>query len=323
MASLEAASMDLLEPAAKGWEKKCSPTCSSQTDKKNCLFHTLTKIMIKNIFEKVLDLTLTPTENDRYDSCMPLTIPARVSGYRDGKYPLNVEKRIKLFYYLFSLLEYTNTINVSDALLLLDMPTEKRDIDSRVKPGKNKVYLRTIQYKDDRLLLAMREEFLAKSETFTWKHVHIQMDMESEDFEPIKIQVLAPILSLNLYFEMGLEEVSEDKLPRHIVLITGLDDENIHIKNTWGKLLHEVPWSDEIILEDGNNYKVTDLHTILPMKKGHEVKSGETGEYNVRNIGTLFHFVEEYVSIYPTIFRGGKSRTRRRRAKRRTKRYRS
>lgn len=204
------------------------------------------------------------------------------------------------------------------------MPIDKHDIDRRVKPGLNKVHFPTIQYSRDPLLLAMREEFLAKSEPFTWKQVHLQMDMEPEDFEPIKVKVLAPILSLNLYFEMGLEEVSEHSLPRHIVLITGLDDENIHIKNTWGKLLHEVTWRDEIILEDGNNYKVTDLHTILPMKKGHEVKSGEIkGEYDVRNTDNLFDFVTDYTSIYPTIFRGGKSRKRRKRAKIRTKRYRS
>lgn len=316
------ASLDLLQPAKKGWTKGCSPTCSTQTDKKNCGFHVLTKILMKNVFEKVLDLTLTPEENDRYDLCMPLTVPARSRGYPDGKYPLNAEKKVKLFYYLFSLLEYTNSRKVSDALSLLDMPINKSDIDQRVKPGSNKVHFPTIQYSRDPLLLAMREEFLAKSEPFTWKHVHIQMDMAPEDFEPIKMQVLAPILSLNLYFEMGLEEVSKDLLPRHIVLITGLDDENIHIKNTWGKLLHEVPWRDEIILEDGHTYKVTDLHTILPMKKGHEVKSRETGEYDVRNTDNLFDFVDEYATIYPTILSGGKSRKRKKHAKRRTKRYR-
>ena len=269
----------------------------------------------ENVFEKVLDLRLTPQENDLYDLCMPLTIPPRSRGYPDGKYPLNAEKKVKLFYYLFSLLEYTNRRQVSDALSLLDMPIYKADIDQRVKPGSNKVHFPTIQYSRDPLLLAMREEFLAKSQPFTWKHVHLQMDMESEYFEPIKMQVLAPILSLNLYFEMGLEEVSKRAVPRHIVLITGLDDKNIHIKNTWGKLLHEVPWSDVIILDDGHTYKVTDLHTILPMKKDRQVESRKetdevryTYEYDRRYIGELFAFVGEYVSSYP--LRGGKSRKR-------------
>lgn len=311
------ASLDILQPE-KGWAKTCSPTCSNQTDKNNCGFHTLTKMLMKNVYEKVLDLTLTPEENDRYDLCMPLTIPARSRGYPDGKYPLNAEKRIKLFYYLFSLLEYTNSRQVSDALSLLDMPIDKHDIAGRVKPG-SKVHFPTIQYSNDPLLLAMREEFLAKN-PFTWKHVHIQMDMD--DFEPIKVKVLAPILALNLYFEMGLEDI-EHAGPRHIVLITGLDHKNIHIKNTWGKLLHETPWSNEIELEDGHNYKVTDLHTILPMRKdsvinGRELKKRKetdevqyTYEYDVRHIDDLFDFVEKYVSVYPT--RGGRTRRKRKR----------
>lgn len=94
------ASLEELQPSEKGWTKGikgCSPTCSNQTDKKNCLFHVLTKILMKNVFEKVLDLTLTPEENDRYDLCMPLTVPDRSRGYPDGKYPLNAEKRVNYF----------------------------------------------------------------------------------------------------------------------------------------------------------------------------------------------------------------------------------
>jgi hypothetical protein len=252
---------------------------------------------------------------------MPLTIPARASGYRDGKYPLNAEKRIKLFYYLFSLLEYTNSRQVSDALSLLDMPIETRDIEARFQKGKNKVYFRTIQYRDDPLLLAMRKEFLAKSSHLTWNHIHLQMD--SIDFEQIKSNILAPILALNLYFELGLEEIEDDDkddaVPkRHIVLITGIDDKTVHIKNTWGTLLDKVPWSEQITL-DPDEFKITDLHTILPMTKGSEVKS----EYDAQNIDELFSFIAEYPSIYASLPRGGKSRTRRRRAKRRTYRYRS
>ncbi len=307
------ASLELLQP--KGWTKGCSPTCSNQTDKNNCGFHTLTKMLIKNVFEKVLDLRLTPEENDRYDLCMPLTVPARSRGYPDGKYPLNAEKKVKLFYYLFSLLEYTNSRRVSDALSLLHMPTD--DITERVQKGPNKVYFPTIQYSRDPLLLGMKEEFLAKSSHLTWNHIHLEMD--SVKFEPIKEKVLVPILALNLYFEMGLEEINDedddDVIPkRHIVLITGLDDKNIHIKNTWGKLLHEVPWSDVIILEDGHNYKVTDLHTILPMRKGSEVES----EYDARNIDALFDFITKYASN-PSLSRGGTRRKRK--SKRRT--YRS
>jgi hypothetical protein len=270
-------------------------------------------MLIKNVFEKVLDLRLTPEENDRYDLCMPLTVPARSRGYPDGKYPLNAEKKVKLFYYLFSLLEYTNSRRVSDALSLLDMPTD--DISERVQKGPNKVYFPTIQYSRDPLLLRMKEEFLAKSSHLTWNHIHLEMD--SVNFEPIKQNVLAPILALHLYFELGLEEIDEidddDAIPkRHIVLITGMDDKTIHIKNTWGTLLDKVPWSEKIML-DGTVYKVTDLHTILPMAKGSKVKS----KYDARNIDALFSFITEY-SSNPSL-RGGTRRKRK--SKRRT--YRS
>lgn len=283
--------------AERVWTKGCSPTCSNQTDKNNCVYHTLTKIIIKNVFEKVLDLRLTPQENDRYDLCMPLTIPPRVSGYRDGKYPLNAEKRIKLFYYLFSLFEYTNSKRVSEALSLLDMPTNM----SEIPKGRTKGYFRAVQYIDDKVLHAMKREFLAKSTGLTWKHIHLQMDMD--DFEPIKQNVLAPILALNLYFELGLSDV-EEETDKHIVLITGLDDETIHIKNTWGTLLDKVRW-DETILLDHHTFQVTDLHTILPMPKGSEVKS----EYDVRNVDELFAFVADY-----TFPKGGR-RTRKRRTR--------
>ena len=309
------ASLEALQPATvQGWKGECSPTCSNQTDKNNCRVHVLTKILMKNAFEQVLDLRLTPVENDRYDLCMPLLVPPRLRGYifTPGRYPMNAEKKVKLFYYLFSLLEYKKQ-DVSDALSLLDMP-----LDAPVKKGK--VNFSTIQYVDDEVLLGMREEFLAKSKHLLWKHVHLQMD-DIEDFDMIKTKVLEPILALNLYFEMGLVEKpkSEDEVPkRHIVLITGFDKDTIHIKNTWGTLLHKVAFGDTIKLEDGDSYEVTDLHTILPMVKKEGAE--ETGEFGVRDLDAIFTFVEDYVSSYPSIFKGGKSRKNRKSRKRKSKR---
>ena len=44
------ASLELLQP--QGWTKTCSPTCSNQTDKNNCGFHVLTKILMKMYLKK-------------------------------------------------------------------------------------------------------------------------------------------------------------------------------------------------------------------------------------------------------------------------------
>jgi hypothetical protein len=139
--------------------------------------------------------------------------------------------------------------------------------------------------------------------------------MDDVDFESIKRGFLEPILGLNLYIEMGLVEVmpevltddeSEEVSPgRHIVLITGFDEETVHIKNTWSyPVLLKIPWRKFIKLDDGKGWRITDLHTILPIK--------ERVNYDVRNIDKLFPFIAEY----SLPFKGG--RTRRRKSKRRT-----
>ena len=63
----------------------CSPTISLQRDRPDCLLHTLSKLLIKNVFEKVLDLKLTKEENVQYETCMPLLIPQRHRPMNESK----------------------------------------------------------------------------------------------------------------------------------------------------------------------------------------------------------------------------------------------
>jgi hypothetical protein len=217
-----------------------------------------------------------------------------------------------LFYYLFSLIESTNTRNIEEALALLkQMPWHGNYV---TMPSRTYREVKILE-EDRALFREVRREFLDKSSVMEWKHLHITMD--DVPFEPMK-PVLESILRLNLYIEMGLEEelteeeYDEDKKPgRHIVLITGFDRETIHIKNTWDyKLTIHVPWDKTITLDDGKQWIITDLHFILPIEKGQVIES----EYDGRNIDTLFPFIAEY----RLPIRGGKTRRLR---KKRTYRY--
>jgi hypothetical protein len=225
--------------------------------------------------------------------------------------------KIMLFYYLFSLIESTDSRNIPEALALIkEMPFHGNYV-----PGRSKTYREVKILEEDKpLFREVKREFLAKSSAMDWKHIHIAMD--DVPFEPIKGAVLEPILRLNLYIEMGLEEelteeeYDEDKEPgRHIVLVTGFDEENIHIKNTWDyKVTIKVPWGESIQLDDGKQWKITDLHLLLPVKGPSE----GTSEYDGRNIEELFPFVAEY--RLPVL--GGKTR-RFRSKKHKSYRYRS
>ena len=308
------ASLDKLEPeqAESNSEVEvlgsCSPTISLQRDRGDCLLHVLPKLIIKNVFEKVLDLKLTKEDDKKYDTCMPLTIPARQRGFVLDKCSKKGYVKIMLFYYLFSLIEISNFRKINQALSLVSVMPE----DVAYAPGPRRNTYREVNILDERLFRAVKEEFLAKSSHLEWKHLHVTMDMD--DFESIKTNFLEPILRLNLYIELGLQEETEDKPGLHIVLITGFDKENIHIKNTWSyPVLLKVPWGETIMLDDGKVWKITDLHTILPMLKGRDIES----EYDNRNIENLFPFIAEYrIPI-----KGGK--TRRFRSKKSTYRYRS
>jgi len=295
----------------------CTPTISLQRDRNDCLLHTLSKLLIKNVFEKVLDLKLTKEDEKNYVRCMPLLIPKRLSRMDEEKCSRKGYIKIMLFYYLFSLIESTDSRNIEEALALVkEMPFHGNYV-----PGHSKTYREVKILEEDKpLFREIKREFLAKSSRLDWKHLHISMDIVP--FEGIKETVLEPILRLNLYIEMGLEEelteeeYDADKKPgRHIVLLTGFDEENIHIKNTWDyKLNIKVPWGKSIPLDDGKQWIITDLHLLLPVKGPVEV----TSEYDGRNIDELFPFIAEY--RLPVL--GGKTR-RFRSKKNKTYRYRS
>jgi hypothetical protein len=111
--------------------------------------------------------------------------------------------------------------------------------------------------------------------------------------------------------EILTDDESEVSPGRHIVLITGFDEENVHIKNTWSyPVLLKCPWRETITLDDGKKWRITDLHTILPTL----IKKVKESTYTRRNIDELFPFIK----TYRPPFRGG---TRRVHKKRRT--YRS
>jgi len=267
--------------------------------------------LIKNVFEKVLDLKLTKEDETNYNKCMPLIIPKRLSRMDEEKCSRKGYIKIMLFYYLFSLIESTDSRNIQEALeLVKEMPFHGNYV-----PGRSKTYREVKIVEEDKpLFREVKREFLAKSSAMDWKHIHITMD--NVTFEPIKGAVLEPILRLNLYIEMGLEEeYDEDKEPgRHIVLLTGFDEENIHIKNTWDHTLTiKVPWGESIQLDDGKQWKITDLHLLLPVKG-----PVEGSEYDGRNIDELFSFIADY--HLPII--GGKTR-RFRSKKHKSYRYRS
>jgi len=309
------ASLDRLESAEESKPEtgeidvlgSCTPTVSLQRDRPDCLLHTLSKLLIKNVFEKVLDLKLTKKDEEKYETCMPLLIPKRLSRMNEEKCSRKGYIKIMLFYYLFSLIESTDSRTIPEALALVkEMPFHGNYV-----PGRSKTYREVKILEEDKPLFSeIKREFLAKSSAMDWKHIHIAMD--DVPFEPIKGAVLEPILRLNLYIEMGLEEelteeeYDADKEPgRHIVLVTGFDEENIHIKNTWDyKVTIKVPWGKTIPLDDGQQWKITDLHLLLP------VKGRVTGsEYDGRNIEELFPFVAEY--HLPVL--GGKTRRFRKR----------
>uniref|UniRef100_A0A6C0I0C3 Uncharacterized protein n=1 Tax=viral metagenome TaxID=1070528 RepID=A0A6C0I0C3_9ZZZZ len=306
------ASLDKLTPESEETGEivvsgACSPTITFQGERSDCLLHTLSKLLIKNVFEKVLDLKLNEDEETEYDKCMPLTIPARPRGF-EGKCSEKGYIKIMLFYYLFSLIEISNSRNIEQAIALLTMP----ETIEFVRGPRTNTY-RQVNIINIPLFRKVKVEFLEKSRHLKWKHIHISMD--DVDFESIKRGFLEPILGLNLYIEMGLVEVmpevltddeSEEVSPgRHIVLITGFDEETVHIKNTWSyPVLLKIPWREFIKLDDGKGWRITDLHTILPIK--------ERVNYDVRNIDKLFPFIAEY----SLPFKGG--RTRRRKSKRRT-----
>jgi hypothetical protein len=306
------ASLDKLTPESEETGEivvsgACSPTITFQGERCDCLLHTLSKLLIKNVFEKVLDLKLNEDEETEYDKCMPLTIPASSRGF-EGKCSEKGYIKIMLFYYLFSLIEISNSRNIEQAIALLTMP----ETIEFVRGPRTNTY-RQVNIINIPLFRKVKVEFLEKSRHLKWKHIHISMD--DVDFESIKRGFLEPILGLNLYIEMGLVEVmpevltddeSEEVSPgRHIVLITGFDEETVHIKNTWSyPVLLKIPWRKFIKLDDGKGWRITDLHTILPIK--------ERVNYDVRNIDKLFPFIAEY----SLPFKGG--RTRRRKSKRRT-----
>jgi hypothetical protein len=271
-----------------------SHTRTRQGETTTCRFHTLSKMIIKAIFED--DLKLNDIENERYKRCMPLETP--VTSKNNKPYsPFTCSKngyiKIMLFYYFFYLAQQIDSskINGPGIQALLAMPPLNPTV-TEINEGS----------------FAHLKPLAAKTPFFGY-----QIMLDTTELGNILEHVIIPILGLGFYLELGLVstraelpvgtddsvdlDASDEEPERpseHIVLIVGAEGDNVVIKNTWNDAENVIPFDGGIVLEK-EYFKVYDLFFILPHNFGKYV-------YNSTDIEQVYGAI---ASIRP---KGGKKR---------------
>jgi len=320
----------------------CTPMRTNQCDTPHCKYHTFPKMIIKNVFEVVLDLSLTPEENEQYKKCMenPLTS-------RNRSYSLDCSEmgfiKIMLFYYLYDLCTMIGN-DYENLDFMLTMPTSKKEINTFLRSRRLRVG-KSIKVLDQSIFDEVKAEFLKKKSKFEWVYFSMSLDSTKDSDEEtfrsgIIHTLLTSVIDLKLYIELGLETVPESTTESesdsesesvvkestpHIVLITGYEhvDEsvNISIKNSWGELSNKVnDYKLESIIDlDGEQFNQITMYFLLPMLISNPVDDftfKEAYSFN-EDLTPLFDFIGDYHREYSDLFKrkGGTRRNRKRRSK--------
>ena len=198
----------------------CSPTQTLQDDS-TCRFHTLSRMIIKSVFDPLLPMT--PEDLTLYAKCMPLKSPItteELSAYSEETCSKNGYIKIMLFYYFFESAKRTG------------LPTLQGDVI------KDLLALRPLEPSVVGINEKVFDELRGKFDP-NWFGYQIQLDYYPGEpaayFDEIQKKAIRPILRLGGYLELGLEDYKEDRKrgrQKHIVLIVGEDERGIHIKNT-------------------------------------------------------------------------------------------
>ena len=273
-----------------------SHTRTKQGETTTCRFHTLSKMIIKAIFED--ELKLNDIEDQRYKRCMPLETPLtprNIKNYSEQKCSRNGYIKIMLFYYFFYLAQQMDIhVNGTGIQALLAMPP-LGPLDPDIPKIDESVF--------DRFRpLAVKTPFFG-----------YQIMLDDINLDLILRHVIIPVLKLGFYLELGLVSTIKDvsaetddsvdldasdeegvRPSKHIVLIVGVERDKVIIKNTWNDAENLISFVPAIELER-EHFKAYDLFFILPHNFGKYI-------YNLRDIEQLYGAI---ASLRPV---GGKKR---------------
>ena len=266
------------EPESPPIRVRCrSHTRTKQGETNTCRFHTLSKMIIKAIFED--ELKLNDIENQRYKRCMPLETPLTAANnkkYSEHTCSKNGYIKIMLFYYFFYLgQQMYSKINGPGIQALLAMPPL-----GPLEPGTPKINEASFESLKP---LAVKTPFFG---------YQIMLDVD-EQLPDILKNVIIPVLHLGFYLELGLVSTGTDvsvgtdesvdldasdeervRPSKHIVLIVGVEGDKVLIKNTWRDAENLIPFEHAIVLER-EDFKAYDLFFILPHNFGKYVYNHE------------------------------------------------
>ena len=292
--------------------RELSDTCTLQGKGPTCNFHAFTKLILQNVCHLLLNLVLTPSDRAKYKKCLtdhPVNTDKTRYEYTKEECSDNGYFKIAFFYYFYDFLN-------DNVIVTKNLSKSKYDIKSLIDA----------MPQDDEKEQELKYSLLGAIESSGLKWKQVRIDVNKSMIETIINHIIKPILNLNLYIRLSL---TKDE-GRHSVLLVGLDEakKQYLIKNSWGDELDAIPFGVSIRLR-GHEYTLDKLHLLLPMPLGYpEPNPSYTVEHS--DMHALIEWVHQYTTDAPGFLppaflsdrRGGKSKKRSKRAKRKTKKFR-
>jgi len=206
-------------------------------------------------------------DNEKYKSCMPLVTPMRET-YSIERCSKHGYLKIMLFYYFFELTKQMNIRSINGPAIqsLLAMP-EIAEVDVHLF-DELKPHIKT-----------------------DWFGYELRLGHPTY-YPEIQERLLRKLFRRGLYFELGLnplveEEHAEEEKNDHIVLIVGLNDGTLIIKNSWDEATSNVPFTEVIELE-GQSFVVDELYFMFPHDFGEY-------DFDCYDAEKLYAFIESIV----------------------------
>ena len=284
---MAAVSPDTKKP--RGSPRQRHVSLHTHQNDKTCRFHTLSKMIIKAVFDDLLPIT----EDEDIRNCkrfMPLETPVtaeQLATYSEERCSRNGYIKIMLFYYFFELTKRVDLRTIEggeDLQRLLDLPSIEE------------------MPQVDEILPELREK-IREQKWFGYK-LHLGYP---EQFPTIITELLVPLFKAGLYVELNLKPFSDDDLDdeegEHTVLIVGISDGKLIIQNTWEEAESIVAF-EEIIELEGEVFAVDVLYFMFPLDLGKYEFDSYRGAAD-----ELFAFVK-------TPIKGGKKTRKRKRTRR-------
>ena len=291
-----------------------SETFTNQGDKGTCMYHTIAKLVVQNIFQVLMPSRVNKSryqenrcnqfvDDDNFSKDVNKLTPEMCSS---GGYD-----RILQFLYVFHLIEdrlsgkAASTAVIRD--ILKDLWSEK--MPRYFKKSPHLEYVREMVTRVNALRNASETDYqffkiyLARKRSRKETENELEMMREANEtahvFKDSLFQLLRFCLRKGVYVGFSLSAPRESKHGHHAIHAVGIYNDKIIVKNSWKEgRVHDMSIENPILLKARSAYQLVKIWFILPVTKGFKFEPNKlklTSLSPIDSVDKLRHLFEKVV----------------------------